>query len=131
MNIHNDPTVEILKEEAVLGIHHNQLLFYIAIAILILVTLVGVLIIRVSENDSSHYLYPLLVLKVALGICMVGAIGLFFLDERPTGETLYTIHTTPDFQWENYKDNYILVDVDDSHTTWIIQDIREENNGEG
>lgn len=132
MNIHDNPQIEILKEEMVMGIRHNQLLFYIAIAILVLVIVLGVVITHIDENNMDNYIYPLLTLKVILGVCIIIAIGLFFLDEHPTGQTLYTIRAAPDFPWENYKDNYIVVDVNQNHTMWLIQDKpKEDADGEG
>ena len=131
MNIHDNPQIEILKEEMVMGIRHNQLLFYIAIAILILVIVLGVVITHIDENNMDSYIYPLLTIKVVLGVCIIIAIGLFFLDEHPTGQTLYTIRAAPDFPWENYKDNYIVVDVNQNHTMWLIQDKpKEDADGE-
>lgn len=122
MNIHDNPQIEILKEEMVMGIRHNNLLICLALAILVLVIIIGVVVTRVDDSHMDAIKTPLIVLNSILITCILISIGLFFLDERPTGQTLYTVRTEPNFPWENYKDNYIVVDVNQNHTMWLIQD---------
>lgn len=135
MNIYDNPQIEILKEEMVMGIQHNNLLICLALAILVLVIIIGVVVTRVDDSHMDAIKTPLIVLNSILITCILVSIGLFFLDERPTGQTLYTVRTEPNFPWQNYEDDYIVVDVNKDHTMWLIQDnplkiIEGESDGE-